>query len=358
MNKNVRAYIKLWLILFNFIAIYSIESFGQGANMAKPKNTVTEYRSYYLPMNFPVLLLSGDHWKISDIPSGRLHFHNCLEIGICHTDGGYIEIFGEPVPFKAGDVTVIPKNTPHTTYSAPGTESRWSYIYLDPKELFKNLLPATWQNYDLMGYSFNSLQPILSREKYPQIYSLVLAAAKELEEQKNLFQISAKGLLLSLYIEISRIQNSEKNGGGTDSRNKTVSPEAETERENALVIAPALNYIEENYMQQFTIEYLADLCHWSPTHFRRVFHDIMGTSPLDFVNNTRITKACNLLRSTEESVLNISEMVGFHSVSSFNRYFTKIMQMSPREYRKQMLKSDKKTDNQSILEYAGWLYPE
>ena len=111
-------------------------------------------------------------------------------------------------------------------------------------------------------------------------------------------------------------------------------------------------------MQQFTIEYLADLCHWSPTHFRRVFHDIMGTSPLDFVNSTRISKACDLLRSTEESVLDISETVGFHSVSSFNRYFLKIMQISPREYRKQILKSDKRSENQSILEYAGWLYPE
>lgn len=147
-------------------------------------------------------------------------------------------------------------------------------------------------------------------------------------------------------------------GGGAAEQEKEIPPKAENDTENFLVIAPALNYIEENYMQQFTIEYLADLCHWSPTHFRRVFHDIMGTSPLDFVNSTRISKACDLLRSTEESVLDISETVGFHSVSSFNRYFLKIMQISPREYRKQILKSDKRSENQSILEYAGWLYPE
>ena len=42
--------------------------------MAKSKNSVTEYRNYYLPMNFPVLLLSGEHWRISDVPSGRPHF--------------------------------------------------------------------------------------------------------------------------------------------------------------------------------------------------------------------------------------------------------------------------------------------
>ena len=37
--------------------------------MSKPKNTVMEYRNYYLPADFPVLVLTGGHWKISDIPA-------------------------------------------------------------------------------------------------------------------------------------------------------------------------------------------------------------------------------------------------------------------------------------------------
>ena len=83
----------------------------------------------------------------------------------------------------------------------------------------------------------------------------------------------------------------------------------------------------------------------------------MGVSPLEYVNNTRIMNACKLLRSTETSILDISESIGFHSVSSFNRFFIKIMKVPPREYRKQMILADKK-ESQSILEYAGWLYPE
>ena len=60
--------------------------------MPKPINAITEYRNYYLPPHFPVLLLTGEHWRISDIPSDRLHFHNCLEIGICHSDSGFMEL--------------------------------------------------------------------------------------------------------------------------------------------------------------------------------------------------------------------------------------------------------------------------
>lgn len=322
--------------------------------MAKPKKKVIEFRNYYLPMHFPVLLLSGDYWKISDIPSGRLHFHNCLEIGVCHSGGGILEIYGEKCPFKGGDITVIPRNVPHTTYSSPGTESLWSYLFLDPKKLFHNILPVSGQYHDLNAYSSLIFKHIFNRSQYPNVSYLIMNVIQELEEQRPSYQLSAKGLLLSLYIEICRIQNMEENGGGTDAKKA----DAEQSDEKSLVIAPVLDYIENNYMQQFTIEFLADLCHWSSTHFRRVFHEIMGTSPLDYLNNTRIMKSCNLLQSTEESILNISEMVGFHSVSSYNRYFTKIMQMSPREYRKQMQQTDKHTKNQTILELAGWMLPE
>jgi len=324
--------------------------------MARQKNATTEYRNYYLPMNFPVLLLSGDYWKISDIPSGRLHFHNCLEIGVCHSDSGFLEIYGERLAFKAGDVTVIPRNVPHTTYSAAGTESHWSYLFLDPRELFRGLLPASWKNHDLSANIFHGYRHILSNSDYPSLHRLILKIIQELEEQRPNYQISAKGLLLSLYIELYRI---ESIAGEEFTDSNGINTEAEHAPSNSLVIAPALDYIEDNYMQQFTIEYLADLCHWSPTHFRRVFHDIMGTSPLDYLNNTRIMKSCNLLRSTEESILDISEMVGFHSVSSYNRYFIKIMQMSPREYRKQMQQSEKRVEStQNITEHAGWMFPE
>lgn len=322
--------------------------------MAKQKNVITEYRNYYLPMHFPVLLLSGDYWRISDVPSGRLHFHNCLEIGICHSDSGTMEFYGDPLRFQAGDVTVIPRNVPHTTYSAPGTESHWSYLFFDPQELFRSLLPSTWKNHDLSIFAFKGYKHILGKKEYPTVYYLVENIIRELEEQKPSYQISAKGMLLSLYIELYRIQSLENTPPHVENDRSA----AENIPDNSLVIAPALDYIEDNYMQQFTIEFLADLCHWSPTHFRRVFHDIMGTSPLDFVNNTRIMKSCNLLRSTEHSILDISEMVGFHSVSSYNRYFIKVMQMSPRDYRKQIVQTDMRAKNQSILEYAGWMFPE
>lgn len=293
--------------------------------MAKQRSTITEFQKYELPLRLPVLLLN----MIPVTSDSRMHFHNCLEIGICHSGSGHLVFLEKTFPFQAGDITVTPKNIPHVIRCASEQDNCWSFLYLDPQELFWELLPAAWKNFELSP----QFLPIFNREHYDKIYYLVTEILCELREQKPNYALSIKGLLLSLYIELIR---TETEATGENQTGGGAADKAASEMTGPLTIMPALNFIEQNYMQQFTIEQLADLCHWSPTHFRRMFHSIMGVSPLEFVNATRIFKARLLLYSTEDSILNISETVGFHSVSSFNRAFLKAMQISPREYRKQV----------------------
>lgn len=56
--------------------------------MPRHKRPYIEFRDYNLSSRFPVLLLSGEEWRISDVASPRLHIHNCLEIGLCESDSG------------------------------------------------------------------------------------------------------------------------------------------------------------------------------------------------------------------------------------------------------------------------------
>lgn len=318
----------------------------------KKKKTVIECRNYYLPTQFPLLVLQGENWRISDVRSSRLHFHNCLEIGYCHTDSGMMEFYGEKVEFKEGDITIVPRNVPHTTYSSKGSRSKWSYIFLDPKSLLGEFLPANWENYDLLTHEFQNYRYIFRREEYPNLYHLLMLILKEIEEQEDNYQQSTRALLLSFYLLIHRVQS--KRG----SSNKSQSDQASTIGSlKTLEIAPALEYIEENFAKQFSVTDLADICHWSPTHFRRVFTNIMGLAPLDYVNNTRIMKSCYLLSNTEESILAISEKVGFQSVSSYNRNFKRVLGRSPSEYRQELQRFSEMDVNPSIQEYSGWLVP-
>lgn len=318
--------------------------------MSRRQSIVTEYRNYYLEPSFPVLLLTGPNWKISDVPSGRLHFHNCLEIGICHSFSGTLEIFDSKYSFSEGDVTCIPRNIPHTTYSDSGNESLWSYLFFDYNELFKEMLPASFYGFDLSKFADKFFYPVFRKNEFPNIRLLVLSIIEELQGKRTGYQYSAKGLLLSLFVEIWRARV-ETNY--SSSANLLINTD-----ESQMILNPALSYIEKNYMNSFTIETLADISHLSPTHFRRIFHSIMGSSPLEYLNRTRIQKACLLLRSTEESILSISENVGFRSVSSFNRSFIQIMNVNPRTYRMEVRKKDKKNERQIIMEFTGWMSPE
>ncbi|WP_340021352.1 AraC family transcriptional regulator [Paenibacillus sp. FSL K6-1096] len=313
--------------------------------MPRAKKPVIEYRRYSLPLHFPVLLLSGERWRISDIKSEHLHFHNHLEIGICHSDSGVMEIKGEAVPFAAGDVTFLPRYLPHTTYSSPGEASLWSYLFFSPEDLFQHSFKSAYSHFEPNLWSVQGNSCILSRERYPLVYTLATSIVLELQQQRPYYQESAYGLLLSLYIELLRIHSTQEALSGQEAGPTFLGDFA---------IAPALEYITRNYMAPMTIDDLAGLCHLSTTHFRRKFHDTMGTAPLDFLNSTRIEEACKQLKSTEQSILAISEKVGFHSISSFNRCFSRLMGVPPKEWRRSA-QAEAQSAKASIQEFTGWV---
>lgn len=312
--------------------------------MSRKKRPIIEYRHYNLPLNFPVLLLSGERWRISEIKSSSLHFHNCLEIGICLEKSGIIEVEGVSIPFQEGDITCIPRYVPHTTYSAGGEESLWEYIFVDPKELLGDMNEDLLESFESPLSPIQDYRYIMSQKEFPKVWSLARSIVDELKEQKCNYQSSVKGLFLSLYIEFLRIHSAK-------SRQPTNNL---TKDERIVIITDAIDFVYKNYMYAITMKDLADVCHMSLSHFRRTFHSIIGSAPLDFLNSTRIDEACKLLRSTENSIISISEQVGFCSISSFNRSFIKRIGVSPREFRNTYFHSETVESKSTILEFTGW----
>jgi AraC-like DNA-binding protein len=297
--------------------------------MAKKAKQILEYRSYELDQAFPVLLLDGDNWRISQVPSNRLHFHNCLEIGLCHSDSGTLMMRDESHGFRAGDVTCIPRFVPHTTFSAKGASSLWSYIFVD-----------LWK---IIGETVDWSSKV-NRDDSPKVHFFASCILDELRAKKANYRVVVKALLTALFHELRR-PNAE------NAQSREISKEV-------LVIAPVLDHIESLYMNKVTVEELAAMCHLSATHFRRLFHAIMGVSPLAFLNKTRIDKACFLLQTTDKAILEIAEMVGFGSISSFNRCFSAIAGVPPREYRNPETRGSLRPSNRYILQYNGWMEPE
>ncbi|MCD8327217.1 MAG: AraC family transcriptional regulator [Lachnospiraceae bacterium] len=329
--------------------------------MPKTKQII-EYRKYNLDHSFPVmLLLDGKEWEISDTPSERLHFHDCMEIGLCLRGTGSMKFRGETLRFQEEDITVIPENIPHTTCSDPGTSSYWSFLMINPRGFFKGILPITNREYNLSSLSLETFRFILHQDEYPEVSSLLRSAMRELTQKRAGYEVCAKGLLLALYIEIYRAEEDAglvSGSAGLPSESKNERLNMSPSCDNRLVIAPVLDYITQNYMQQFTVEDLAEMCHMSDTHFRRIFREIMNMAPLDYLHNTRITRACILLGSTQKSILEISEQVGYHTLSSFNRHFQQIMNTTPRDFRRDIMLQEKPVQETTIYEYSGWVEPQ
>ena len=297
-----------------------------------------ECRDYLLPPEFPVVVLTGEEWRLSDQRSPVLHFHNHMEIGICHTDSGVMGFRDGDRPFRAGDVTLIAAGTPHTTCSAPGTASKWSYIMVDPIQLIdpatSTIEPPVAQMYAKVLYNF---QAIVSEEQDPLLGMLVNETVREMVERRPNYKRTVRALLDTVLNRFSR----RAEDSGPD---KGVKP---------FHISPALRYVEQHYMDDLRMDDLAAACKMSTSYFRRVFNETMGLGPLEYLNRTRITRACTPLQMTDSSVLEICEAVGFRSLSSFNRHFSAIMGQPPTAWRNRIHADMPVT----LRRYTGWTTP-
>jgi AraC-like DNA-binding protein len=100
-----------------------------------------------------------------------------------------------------------------------------------------------------------------------------------------------------------------------------------------LRIGEAMSHLERNIHREVNLEELAKIAHMSRRSFLRVFQSATGTSPLAWVIEQRINRACNLLRQTDRRVTEIAFDVGFNDSNYFTRQFSKMTGVSPRSYR-------------------------
>ena len=93
-------------------------------------------------------------------------------------------------------------------------------------------------------------------------------------------------------------------------------------------------FIENYYMKNITVEDMAANLNLSRSYFSKLFKKITQKSPQEFLITYRINKACELLRSTDMTIAEISQHVGYSNQFHFTRAFKNIMNVSPNEWRK------------------------
>ena len=96
----------------------------------------------------------------------------------------------------------------------------------------------------------------------------------------------------------------------------------------------AIEYIHANYTEPLSESDLASHLHISKSYMHKIFRHDMKITPNHYLNKYRISCAKKLLSSTNLSVAQIAESVGFSSGDYFCRVFQKFMKQSPTDYRK------------------------
>ena len=80
-------------------------------------------------------------------------------------------------------------------------------------------------------------------------------------------------------------------------------------------------------------EKLSELCGVSYEYFRRTFHRFYNCSPVKYINNLKLTRAKELLKSGMYTVSETAILSGFSDLSHFSRFFKANVGVLPSDYR-------------------------
>jgi AraC family transcriptional regulator len=97
-----------------------------------------------------------------------------------------------------------------------------------------------------------------------------------------------------------------------------------------------MEYIEHHYNEPINLEVMAELAHFSPFHFHRIFTVLIGETPANFFQRIRIEKAVQQLKDyPRKSISDIAFDCGYSSMALFSRTFRKHFGLSASEFRRQ-----------------------
>jgi len=100
-------------------------------------------------------------------------------------------------------------------------------------------------------------------------------------------------------------------------------------------IGKALQLVHERPAEPWTVEGMARAVGLSRSAFAARFTELVGEPPLEYVSRWRMTKAAELLRESDLSMLDVAERAGYSSEAAFNRAFKRHEGTAPARYRRE-----------------------
>lgn len=92
------------------------------------------------------------------------------------------------------------------------------------------------------------------------------------------------------------------------------------------------DYIKEYLHEPITMRKLADAAGYSPWYASKIFKELLGKTPFEYIRSVRLSEAALVLRDKQEKVIDVAFDFVFDSHEGFTRAFSKEFGISPKKY--------------------------
>jgi AraC family transcriptional regulator len=104
--------------------------------------------------------------------------------------------------------------------------------------------------------------------------------------------------------------------------------------ENEKAVNRMKDYIQEHITEQITLRMLADAAGYSPWHAARMFKELVGKTPFEYIRAIRLSRAALKLRDDDVRITDVAFDFVFGSHEGFTRAFSREFGMTPKYYSK------------------------
>lgn len=283
------------------------------------------------------------------------HIHRFYEFAFIQRGSCIHTYHGAAFPLIAGDLLLISPDEPHAYDINPDTQIINCYFF--PEKIYQlssyivdgaYVPPNPPRTLEDFRQDWDHMLTVLSLRDV--ISPMEPMTASEMMERQGVLHLSANAalqvemILNNLQEECLEPQfNSEEMkmaylqlllGIFSRTAARQISRDYPSEFQKKQQITRAISMIEENYHEALTVQDLADATGFSPTAFRKIFKEVTGLSPLDYINRVRIVNALKLIQYRDMPIAEAAAEVGIYDANYFTRLFKKLLGHPPKYFRK------------------------
>ncbi|WP_392469551.1 AraC family transcriptional regulator [Sphingobacterium cellulitidis] len=261
--------------------------------------------------------------------STNFHFHKEIQINYIQEGSGQRVIGDNISNFEKDELTLLGSNLPHVWYSnqpsQPDEKQATSITLFIDVEKCLQILEQFQETHTIRSF-FNQMERgvIFTGKSKAQLTKLLFA----INEAENLERTIYFLQLLNLLIKTEDFQYISS----SSYRNRYSSQEFKGNQ-----IDHIIRFVLENYNKDIKLDEAAEMANMTKQAFCRFFKARTQKSFIQFVNETRISIACQEIMKNDNLISNVAYDCGFSSLSNFNKIFKSIKGITPRQFKERLI---------------------